>query len=169
MSHDQDPRLAVSLPPRHLFAMTSATKVPPADVRYFTIDEANRTLPFVRKIVNDIVEEYRRWREHIHRYELITAGRRAEDPETQEQEQFRLAVDESARRINGFMEELSMVGCVFKGFEEGLVDFHSKLDGRDIYLCWRLGEEGIGYWHEIDAGYRGRRAFTTIPAKLEGA
>lgn len=148
--------------------MASATKVPPAGVKYFTIDEANRTLPFVRKIVSDIVEEYRRWREHIHRYELITAGRRAEDPETEEQERLRLAVDASAQRINQFMEELSLVGCVFKGFEEGLVDFHSKLEGRDVYLCWKLGEESIGYWHEADAGYRGRRALTAEQAKSEG-
>jgi hypothetical protein len=142
--------------------MTSATKNPPAGVRYFTVDQANRSLPFVRKIVNDIVEEYRLWREHIHRYELATAGRRAEDPETEEQEDLRMAVDDSAQRINGFIEELSLVGCVFKGFEEGLVDFHSKLEGRDVYLCWRLGEESVEYWHEVDAGYRGRRKLTAV-------
>lgn len=148
--------------------MTSATKTPPAGARFFTLEEANRTLPFVRKIVGDIVEEYRQWRESIARYELITAGRRAEDPETDEQERLRLAVDESAQRINGFMEELSLVGCVFKGFEEGLVDFPCKLEGRDVYLCWKLGEESVGYWHEVDAGFRGRHALTPERVRPEG-
>ncbi|HWP37623.1 MAG TPA: DUF2203 domain-containing protein [Gemmatimonadales bacterium] len=144
--------------------MTSATKGAPAGAKYFTLEEANRTLPFVRKIVGDIVEEYRRWREHIARYELAAAGRRAEDPETAEQQRLRAAVEESANRINGFMEELSPVGCLFKGFEEGLVDFPSKLEGRDVYLCWRLGEEKVSYWHELDSGFRGRRPLIPEPA-----
>jgi hypothetical protein len=128
------------------------------DTKYFTLDEANRTLPFVGRIVQDIVDEYRHWRENIYRYELITAGRRADDPETPEQGRLRRAVDDSAHRINGFIEELSLVGCVFKGFEEGLVDFRSKLTDRDIFLCWKLGESEIQHWHEVDAGVAGRRA-----------
>lgn len=126
--------------------------------RYFTLDEANRTLPFVSRIVQDIVDEYRRWREHIYRYELIAAGRTASDPETEEQARLRRAVDDSAHRINGFIEELALVGCVFKGFEEGLVDFRSRLADRDIFLCWKLGEPEIQHWHELDAGVAGRRA-----------
>ena len=137
--------------------MSSATKTPRATVKYFTVTEANRTLPLVRKIVGDIVEEYQRWRDTIHQYELITAGRRAEDPETEEQERLRLAVDDSAHRINEFIDELALVGCVFKGFEEGLVDFHSRLEGRDVYLCWKLGEDSVAYWHEVEGGFRGRR------------
>jgi hypothetical protein len=147
--------------------MTSATKTPPAGARHFTLEEANRTLPFVRQIVGDIVEEYRRWRDAISRYEVITAGQRADDAETEEQKRLRAAVDESAQRINGFIEELALVGCVFKGFEEGLVDFHSKLEGRDVYLCWKLGEERVSFWHELDTGYRGRRAIP--PGLMEPA
>lgn len=135
--------------------------------KYFTLDEANRTLPFVRRIVGDIVEEYRRWREHVHRYELIAAQRRAGDPESPGEEELRLRVDDSAHKINGYMEELALVGCVFKGFEEGLVDFHSKFQGRDIFLCWKLGEDEIGHWHEIDAGYAGRRRL--VPELIEGS
>lgn len=43
------------------------------------------------------------------------------------------------------------------GFEEGLVDFHSMRDDRLVLLCWRYGEERITHWHEVDAGYAGRR------------
>ena len=134
--------------------------------RYFTLDEANRTLPFVRRIVGDIVQEYRRWRENVYRYELTAAARRAGDPETEEQERLRQQVDDTAHKINAYMEELALVGCVFKGFEEGLVDFHSKLQGRDILLCWKFGEDEIAHWHELDAGFSGRRAL--VPELIEG-
>ena len=89
--------------------------------KYFTIDDANRTLPFVSRIVQDIVDEYRHWRENIYRYELIPAGRRADDPQTPEQLRLRKAVDDRAHRINGVLEELSLVGCVFTGSNEVLM------------------------------------------------
>jgi hypothetical protein len=125
--------------------------------KYFTVEEANRTLPLVRRVVGDIVDEYRRWRENVYRYELIAASRGPGEAETEEQVALRGLVDQSAQRINAYMEELALVGCVFKGFEEGLVDFYSKLGGRDVFLCWKLGEPEVSHWHELDAGYAGRR------------
>jgi hypothetical protein len=125
--------------------------------KYFTVDQANRTLPLVRRIVSDIVEEYGRWKEHVFRYELVAAGSTADKGESVEQVTLREKVDDSAQRINQFVEELIGIGCIFKGFEEGLVDFRSRLDGRDVLLCWKLGEESIEYWHEADAGYAGRQ------------
>lgn len=129
-------------------------------IRYFSLEEANRTLPYVRKIVEDIVKEYDRWRDCIYRYEVLAANSRADEGETDEQVALRENVDRIAQRINNFIEELSAVGCVFKGFEGGLVDFYSKLDDRDIFLCWKLGEEEIQYWHEIDTGFAGRQELT---------
>ncbi len=126
--------------------------------RFFTLDEANRTLPLVRRIVTDIVDEYHRWKDHVFRYELLAAGSKAAEGETPEQVALRDRVDESARRINEFMEELAGVGCQFKGFEEGLVDFPSRLDGREILLCWKLGEDQISWWHDAETGFAGRRA-----------
>jgi len=125
--------------------------------KYFTVDQANRTLPLVRRIVGDIVEEYGRWKEHVFRYELVAAGSSAARGESPEQVALREKVDDSAQRINRFVEELVGIGCVFKGFEEGLVDFRSRLEGRDVLLCWKLGEESIEYWHEANAGYAGRQ------------
>lgn len=135
-------------------------------IRYFTLDEANATLPYVRRVVTDIVEEYRAWRDTIHRYELIAAGSKSETGETEEQVALRQQVDEIACRINSYIEELAKVGCVFKGFEPGLVDFHGRLNGRDIFLCWQLGEPEIGYWHEPDSGFAGRQAL--VPELVNG-
>ncbi len=48
------------------------------------------------------------------------------------------------------MEELIKIGCLVKDVEKGGVDFYSKLGERDIFLCWKLGEPKIQYWHEIE-------------------
>lgn len=126
-------------------------------VKYFTLSEANATLPYVQRIVEDMVREYERWRDCIFRYELIAAGATSERGETDQQVALRSEVDEIAQRINTFIDELGQVGCVFKGFEGGLVDFHTRLHGRDVFLCWKLGEAEIGYWHEADTGFADRR------------
>ncbi len=129
-------------------------------VKYFTLDQANRTLPLVGRVVTDIVDEYRRWKDLIFRYELIAAGSKADAGESEEQVGLRVKVDESAQRINRYVEELSEVGCVFKGFEEGLVDFHTHINGQEAFLCWKLGEAAIEYWHDLESGYGGRQTLS---------
>lgn len=135
-------------------------------VKYFTIEEANRTLPYVRPIVSDIVAAYRQWRAGVVRYEGLASQSRTTGGESPEQESLREEVDVIARRINGYLEELSAVGCVFKGFDDGLVDFYSKLNGRDVFLCWKLGESDVSHWHELDAGFAGRKQL--VPEPIEG-
>ena len=128
-----------------------------AAVRHFTVDEANATLPYVRRIVEDIVADYHRWRDCIQRYEVLAGGATSQEGETEEQVALREEVDQYAQRINHFINELSRVGCVFKGFEGGLVDFRSRLGDRDVQLCWKLGEPEVAFWHEVDAGFAGRQ------------
>ena len=131
---------------------------------YFTVAEANRTLPLVRRIVTDITGLYPEWRELLSQYELVAAQANPSWGESAEQVELRLRIEDIARRINDYLGELEGVGCVFKGFEEGLVDFYGKLDGRDIFWCWKQGEERIGHWHEVEAGYAGRRPLPGVVA-----
>ncbi|MDH4351275.1 MAG: DUF2203 domain-containing protein [Gemmatimonadota bacterium] len=134
------------------------------DPKYFTRDEANRTLPLVRRIVQDIVDDYGRWKECLAKYELAAANQRPEDGESEAAVELRERVDAVAQHINGYIAELEQIGCVLKGFDDGLVDFRGQLEGRDVWLCWRLGEPDVGHWHEIDEGYRNRRPFEREPA-----
>jgi hypothetical protein len=127
------------------------------EYRYFSLEEANLALPYVRRIVNDVVAAYDTWRDGVKRYEVIAAESRGDLGETEEQVLLRDEVDRIARQINQYLEELNAVGCVFKGFDGGLVDFHCRLPDRDICLCWKLGEPEIRYWHELDAGFAGRQ------------
>jgi hypothetical protein len=127
------------------------------DFKLFTLEEAERTLPLVRGIVQDLTAEYPVWRAAVSRFELLTGGARADWGETGELLAAREEVSLHADRINRYLQELEGVGCVFKGFDAGLVDFYSLREDRPIFLCWKLGEERITHWHEIDAGFSGRQ------------
>src|SRR5204863_3558980 len=85
--------------------------------------------------------------------------------ESQEQVALKAQIDSVAGKINEFLEELEQIGCEFKGFDQGLIDFHGRLDEREILWCWQLGEERITHWHELEAGFAGRQP---LPEVLSG-
>ena len=128
-----------------------------SDPKIFTRAEAERTLPLVRRIVGDVQAEYPIWRAAVARFEVLSGSARADLGETDELRTAREEAAESAARINGFLQELEAIGCQFKGFESGLVDFYSLRNDRLVFLCWQLVEDRITHWHEVDAGYAGRQ------------
>ena len=58
------------------------------------------------------------------------------------------------RRLLGALEEADIV---VRDIDRGLIDFPAILDGEEVYLCWELGEDAIGFWHDLETGYRGRQ------------
>lgn len=125
--------------------------------RLFTREEAERTLPLVRRIVADLVDEHPSWRAGVSRYEALSLAADPTSGETAEMLQVRTEVAERAERIDGFLRELEEIGCLFKGFESGLVDFPSLRNDEPVYLCWQLGEPSIQSWHGLDTGFAGRQ------------
>jgi hypothetical protein len=125
-------------------------------VKLFSVEEANRTLPLVRRIVQDIVQAHAAWTRVVQRFEVAAASSRAESPHP-EAETLQRDAEVLAREIQEFVEELQDLGVEFKGFELGLVDFPSEREGRPVFLCWKLGEDAVSFWHEVDEGYAGRR------------
>lgn len=130
--------------------------------RFFTLAEANRTLPLVRRVVQDVISLYPEWKDLVAKYELIAAQARPDWGESPEQLDLKARIDGVAHKINGYLRELEEIGCEFKGFEDGLVDFHGKLEDREILWCWKLGEERIAHWHELDAGFAGRQPIPEV-------
>ena len=124
--------------------------------RLFTVDEANRMLPLIRRIVSDAVRDYWRWQDKVHEFE-VAALRSTVDKPDEVAELLQIEVSRLAQEIDGYIEELNELGVLFKGFDSGLVDFPSEMDGRAVLLCWQLGEEGVHFWHERDAGFTGRQ------------
>jgi hypothetical protein len=126
--------------------------------RFFSVEDAERTLPLVRRIVADIVEGYRALQSRVREYNALASpdDGAAADPALALQRQ----IERQADRIDGYVAELEQLGCFFKGFDAGLVDFRARYRGRTIDLCWKLGESRIEWWHEIDGGFAGRRPLT---------
>ncbi|MBV8709047.1 MAG: DUF2203 domain-containing protein [Acidobacteriaceae bacterium] len=65
--------------------------------------------------------------------------------------------DSSARVLKAAMERIEEIGCQVKDLETGLIDFPTLYRDREVYLCWKLGESGIRFWHHIEDGFRGRQ------------
>jgi hypothetical protein len=129
----------------------------------FTVEQANRMLPLVRRIVEDVVAAYRRWQEEVGAFEVAAA---ASGPGTLSAlaEASQRRAQELAAELEGLAAELGALGVELKGYDLGLVDFPGELDGRSVYLCWRLGEPSVQYWHERDAGFAGRRPIGSLVA-----
>jgi hypothetical protein len=124
--------------------------------RIFTVDEANRTLPLVRRIVEDLVRDHHLWEEKVREFEVATAGASPERPDVIA-ELLQMEAQRLAKDIESYIAELNDLGVICKGMNIGLVDFRGQMDGREVFYCWKLGEPGVLYWHETDAGFVGRQ------------
>lgn len=70
----------------------------------------------------------------------------------------RRPTDSVAREIEALLREIAELGVEVKDPNEGLVDFRAERRGREIYLCWKLGEgDRIAFWHDLDTGFAGRK------------
>lgn len=117
--------------------------------REFTVEEAERTLPLVSRITADIVaanERLTRLLPELRRARLRARGAFGDAPSPDELERLRTEVAQLSGRLEGYLRELTQVGCDLHDVD-GLVDFPSRLDGEPVRLCWQLGEEGIHWWH----------------------
>ena len=117
------------------------------DARHFGVAEANRYVPLLQRTFILVRAELQRIRE----IDALLERTRAPAPD-------RLAEERAARlrRVEGELQTLSDLGIEVKAVD-GLVDFRALLEGRTVYLCWRFGEERVDHWHELDAGFQGRR------------
>ena len=65
-------------------------------------------------------------------------------------------VGEAFLEVRGMLAELEALEIVVRDLDRGLVDFPAIVEGREVYLCWELGEDEIGFWHDLEGGYGGR-------------
>ena len=125
--------------------------------KFFSLAEADRALTLVRRIVVDVVRDYKQLRK-LHAA-CRTYDARGNDVEAEEARHRYAAVTDHLSELN---EELEKIGCELKDYRIGLVDFPARIEGREVCLCWKLGEEKVGYWHEVTAGHAARRPVAEI-------
>jgi hypothetical protein len=129
--------------------------------RYFTLDQAHRTLPHVEDTIRraiDLKADYQSAEEELRELtrKVMASGGMMLDRE--HVANLRNTREESASRLRTAIETVQELGCVVKDLDIGLLDFPTLYKGQEVYLCWRLGETRIEYWHGMDEGFRGRKA-----------
>ena len=137
---------------------------PSKNKRRFSLEQANKALPLVSRIVRDIVATHQQITTIQSKQPAGTNGKGGKASKTNEKNE-KTAVAKPAAdkelesavdRLQGFVDELMTIGVELKDYQTGLVDFVGRHQGRDVYLCWKLGETSITHWHELQTGFAGR-------------
>lgn len=129
--------------------------------KLFTLPEANEALAVVGPLLEDLAES-KRGLDVVHTSLLRLTPHQRENGHRLNaiglEQQMEKLVDRLARGIR----DIELMGIELKDIDTGLIDFPALHRGRVIYLCWRLGEESIAYWHEITTGFAGRRPIAEL-------
>ncbi len=123
----------------------------------YTVDEANAMLPLLRAILRDVVALANELRE---RYERLSRMQESDGLDQAHKEEVQQLIEEFERgqdKMHEFEFELEKLGVELKDYYTGLIDFRHLRDGKEVYLCWRLGEPEVAHWHELNSGFSGRR------------
>ena len=125
---------------------------------YFTREEAEALLPQISVVLREIQVKYEsvlQTQEELDALRMQAAGNgyHLQDRIVNLQRE----LSQQAQTLRKLLDELTGFGCVLKDPERGLIDFLSLRNGREIYLCWYLGEERINFWHDLEAGFAGRQ------------
>ncbi|GAB6164899.1 DUF2203 domain-containing protein [Thermostilla marina] len=132
--------------------------MPQSSRRFFTLEEANRLLPEVRRLVEPMTELARDIHQRRQRLSDLTAYRgESFGPYRDELIAMLEELESDSRRLREYLIQLSDLGVEPKGVLEGIVDFPAKGPDGEILLCWKLGEPQIRYYHDPSSGFAGRR------------
>lgn len=120
--------------------------------KYFTIDEANALLPRLTTLLHEMIAARERiitdrpnWEPVMDKAHTNGGGERAKK------------LYHDSTEIQVLLAELNEWGVFIKDLDSGLVDFPYLRDGREVFLCWRLDESRVAYWHDVDTGFAGRQ------------
>ena len=126
--------------------------------RVFSVDEANALIPLLVSHFEDIqrlqrqAEQLESKLERLVELDRSNGRNHGEDIKALESQ-----IQGIVSRTNQLIDEISDLGCEIKDIERGLVDFPTQREGRLVFLCWKLGEDQIRYWHELTSGFAGRQ------------
>ena len=128
------------------------TQPMPLFEKHFSVEEANAMLPELRGLMTQVREA--RDQLAVHWEEALPILKAAGTngggkPAT--------ACVVDLLRLNQVVRAVASRGVLIKDIVEGLVDFPHLRNGEEVFLCWKLGEERVAYWHDLDSGYPGRQ------------
>jgi hypothetical protein len=127
--------------------------------RLFTLDEANRLVPRLEPTVRRLIEQRQVLREHervIEEFRAV-AGKSGGGIPGGRFGEARAEAGRLGADIADGVRQVEALGCVVKDLDQGLVDFLHRRGDATVFLCWRLGEPSIRYWHGLREGFAGRK------------
>ncbi len=133
--------------------------------RYYSIDEANIGLPEVERILVALRDQRA---ELIELRDLAVATTPEEDSEgaevaAEELRLLRLRMQGLIDQMQAGVARLIDLNITLRDIQSGLIDFPALLSGRPIWLCWRLGEPSVSFWHRQDEGFSSRQSLDDLP------
>src|SRR5579884_816496 len=129
--------------------------MPERQAKLFTVEEARALVPRLRPMLRRLQQQRRELAEEQQALEHLTAAMRGNGHANEARRREQRA-GELAAGIRSGLRRITALGIEVKDLDSGLVDFPSLRDGRVVYLCWRVDEPTVAYWHELDAGFIGR-------------
>ena len=123
----------------------------------YELETANRSLPLVRSIVHDVVADFRVLRNAGRQQRALQAETDGDYRTLSHLKMLRAQIDEVSSRIEGYLRELDELGIELRDLETGSIDFPTLMHGLPAYLCWRLGEDEVGFWHAANSGFADRQ------------
>lgn len=136
-------------------------------LKVFTVEEANQMLPQLAELIHKIQEKQRALlakEVEIDSLELLYPPLEEGKPSPEVAREMEL-YDGWVNEFYDLIDQVQELGCFLKDLEAGLVDFYTLHQGRVVYLCWKLGEEKVGFWHEVGRGYAYRQPLSTEQEK----
>jgi hypothetical protein len=128
--------------------------------RFFTLAQVRDVLPRVKRLIDqamdakDRYKETELWTQNFMRRVMLMGGVLVD------RKSFVLnneAQNRSGERLKAAVEQIHEAGAVVKDLDRGLVDFPTLLHGTEVYICWKMGEEDVEYWHGVGEGFAGRK------------
>jgi hypothetical protein len=128
--------------------------------RHFTLDEASALLPEVGRLIRDAVHSKGRYQEAetwLHDLAQRIMMRGGVNVDTALVESWKNQRESSGSSLKNALEKIEEIGVMVKDLDVGLVDFPTLYRGEEVYLCWRMDEGGIEFWHGVHEGFAGRK------------
>ncbi len=125
---------------------------------HFTPEKANSLLPRLRGWLTEI--QAKKQRLSSVQEKLVELAVKASGDGSLAEEELKGAEQEAealSQDVDKLLEQIGALGCEVKDIDEGLIDFPSRREGQRVYLCWRLGEDRVAFWHDPHSGFAGRQ------------
>ncbi len=119
--------------------------------RFFTVEEARKLLPSLKELMGQVMVISHRLEEYREVVQQLADSASSNTGGPEGTSYLKIVIS-----LQSCLTQLQETGCVLRSLQDGLVDFPHLKQGREIYLCWKYGEEDIRFWHEVDEGFAGR-------------